>query len=131
MSQENVDRALRVYDAVNVRDLEGLLALIDKEVVLIPILAAVEGEYHGHPGIRRWWDNVLGAIPDYTIDVAEVRAHGDWTLGAIRVHGEGSGSGVPVDERVSQAIEWRDGKALRFVSFRTEAEALEAVGLSE
>lgn len=131
MSQENVELAHRFYDCVNRRDLDALLAITDEQAELISILVAVDGAYHGHAGFRRWWEDVFDNFPDYTIEVGEVRDLGHVTLAEIRLHGHGSGSGAPIDQAVSQVIEWRHAKAVRVESFRTKAEALEAVGLSE
>ena len=131
MSQENVELCYRVYDALNRRDLDAVLDLMDDEVEFKPILVAVEGGYRGHAGVRRWWDNIFDGVPDYRIHVDEMRDLGDLTLAALRAHGHGSSSGVPVEQRLSQVIEWRRAKAVRLESFRSEAEALEAVGLRE
>ena len=76
MSQENVELARRAYEAFNRRDLGSLLALMDVEADLIPQLAAMEGDFHGHDGIRRWWQNLLDAWPDYKAEVIEVREIG-------------------------------------------------------
>lgn len=131
MSQGNVELAQRVYEAVNRRDLEALLALVDDEVTLLAIAAYVDGGYHGHGGVRQWWENMFEAFPDYTIDIGEVRDFGNATLAALRILGHGSESGAPFEQRLFQIIEWRFAKAVRVESFRSEAEALEAAGLSE
>jgi hypothetical protein len=107
------------------------VAIAGQDAELVSIIVSVEGGYHGPEGFRRWWDNVFATFPDYTIEVEEVRDLGDVTLAAIRLRGHGSGSGVPIDQSLSQAIEWRRGKAIWVESFRSEAEALEAVGLRE
>ena len=52
MSQENVERAHRVVDAFNRRDLDALLALMDEDVEGVPPLASIEGHYHGHRATR-------------------------------------------------------------------------------
>jgi ketosteroid isomerase-like protein len=131
MSQENVDLALRVYEAVNRRDLDAVLALVDEEVTLLAIAAYVDGGYHGHDGVRQWWENMFEAFPDYTIDVGEVRDLGNATLAALRILGHGSGSGAPFEQLLFQIVDWRRAKAIRLESFRSEAEALDALGLSE
>lgn len=127
MTQENVELAHRFYDAVNRRDLDAWLAVTDRDAALISILIAVEGDYHGHEGFRRWWEHVFDNFPDYEIDVGEVRDLGDLTMAAIRLRGHGSVSGAPIDQPLLQVIHWREDKAIRVESFRTEAEALEAV----
>ena len=131
MSRENVELAHRFYDCVNRRDLGAWLAVTDEHAELVSILVSVEGGYHGHPGFRRWWEHVFDNFPDYKIDVGEVRDLGDLTLAAIRLRGHGAGSSVPINQSLSQIIEWRQAKAVRVESFRNEAEALKAVDLSE
>ena len=47
MSQENVELHYRSINTVNRRDLEVLLALMDKDVEAVPRIVAIEG------GLRR------------------------------------------------------------------------------
>ena len=131
MSRENVDRALRSYDAFNRRDLDAFLALMDDEVELESRLVAMEGGYHGHEGARRWWKDFLDVLPDYTLEVEEVRDLGDSTVALLRGRGYGAGSAAPVVETVWMSARWRDGKCVWWRNFFTEAEALEAGGLRE
>ena len=91
----------------------------------------MEGDYHGHTGIRRVWERVLGVIPDLAVELIEVRDLGDRTLGAGRARGHGAGSDTPFDQTVWAITEWRDGKCVRFTNYGTEAEALEAAGWRE
>jgi ketosteroid isomerase-like protein len=92
MSQENVELAHRAFDALNRRDLGAFLALMDDDVEAVPRLVAMEGGYHGHDGIRRWWQNLLDAFPDYSVEIVEVRDLGDLTFIALRNRGHGAGS---------------------------------------
>jgi ketosteroid isomerase-like protein len=131
MSQENVELTHRVFDVFNRRDLAAFVELMGGDVEALPRLAAVEGGYHGHDGIRRWWKNLLDAIPDFTAEVIEVRELGDGTLTKIHTSGHGADSGSPLEETVWVPIEWRDEKVAWWGAFATEAEALEAAGLSE
>ena len=61
MSRGNVELHHRAIDASNRRDLDGLLVVMDPEVASNPRLASFEGSFHGHDGIRSWWDNLLEA----------------------------------------------------------------------
>lgn len=131
MSRENVELALRAYDAFNQRDLDAFLALTHDDVVVESRLVAMEGGYHGHEGMRRWWNNLLEILPDYTIDVEEVRDLGDVTLGHLRARGRGATSATPLIEALWQPVRWRDGKCIWWRNFQTEAEALEAIGDAE
>jgi ketosteroid isomerase-like protein len=131
MSQENAELAYRVYEAFSRRDLDAFLELMDDEVEAIPILVVVEGGYHGHAGIRRWWENLLDVFPDYTLEVVEVRDLGEFTLGKSFARGHGRGSDTPFEETIWLLAGWRREKVVRWEVFRSEAEALEAAGLSE
>ena len=71
MSQENVELHYRAMDAFNRRDLDAFLALTDDDVEAIPRSAAMEGSYHGHEGIRRWWKALLDALPDLSIELSK------------------------------------------------------------
>jgi hypothetical protein len=129
MSRENVELYFRAVDAFNRRDWDACLKLFDEEVELESRLVAMEGGYHGHAGLRRWWDDVLGAFPDYTIEVEEPRDLGDVTLAHIRGWGHGAGSATPIVDPFWHPVRWRGGKVVWWRNCSTEAEALEAVGL--
>jgi len=129
VSQENVDLTHRTLDAFNRRDLDALLALLDDHVEAAPALAAIEGNYHGHAGIRRWWESVFEALPDFTAEIVKVRDIGDLTLAVLRSRAHGAASGTLIEERLWLVSEWRTGKVIWLRVFRSEAEALEAVGL--
>jgi ketosteroid isomerase-like protein len=131
MSEENVKLAYRAIDAVNRRDLDAFLDLMDDEVEAVSRIVAIEGGLHGHAGIRIWWENWFEAFPDYDIEVVEVRDRGDLTLATLRALGHGGGSDVPFEDAVWLANRWRRGKIVWWRVFSTRDEALEAAGLSE
>jgi ketosteroid isomerase-like protein len=131
MSQANVELALEAFDAVNRRDLDALLALTDDDVEIVTRIAAVEGGVHGHDGMRRWWENMFTAFPDYYFEVVDVRDLGEVTLASLRALGHGAGSDVPFEDLLWHASQWRRGKCVWWRAFETEAEALEAAGLRE
>jgi ketosteroid isomerase-like protein len=131
MSQQNVDLMLKSYDAFNRRDWDAFVALMDEEVEIESRLVAIEGGYHGHEGLRRWWHDFLGAFPDYTLDIEELRDLGEVTLGHIRGWGHAAGSATPLVDPSWHPVRWRDGKVVWWRNCSTEAEALDAVGLRE
>jgi ketosteroid isomerase-like protein len=131
MSQENVELAQQAFDAFNRRDLGAFLALMDADVEAGSRLVAMEGGYHGHDGIRQWWQNLLDAIPDYTLETVEARDLGPLTLTTLRTRGHGADSDTPVEDTVWVVVDWRDKKVVRWRVLSTEADALEAAGLPE
>jgi hypothetical protein len=131
MSQENLELARRAADAFNRRDWDACVALVDPEIAIESRLVAMEGAYHGHEGLRRWWDDFLGAFPDYKIEIEELRDLGDVTLAHIRGWGHAAGSDLPLIDPFWQPIRWRDGRCVWWRNCATEAEALEAAGLAQ
>lgn len=81
MSQENAELASSAFDAFNRRDLDALLALMDDGVEVGSRQVAIEGGYHGHQGLRRWWTDLFAAFPEYTAEVEELRDLGEVMLG--------------------------------------------------
>jgi ketosteroid isomerase-like protein len=127
MSKENVELAHQAVGAFNRRDLDALLALIDPDAKALPRLAGMEGGYHGHEGIRRWWQNLLDAWPDYKAEIIEVRDFGHTTLAKVRVGGHAADSGIPIRQTSWHVWRWRRKKSVWWGAFPTEAEALEAI----
>jgi ketosteroid isomerase-like protein len=117
--------------ALNRRDLGAFLALMDADVEALPRVVAIEGGYHGHEGIRRWWEHLVDFLPDIVIETVAVRDLGDLTLAAVRIRGHGAGSDTPLAETLWTLAEWRDGKCVSWANHGTEGEALEAVRLRE
>ena len=131
MSRENVELHHRSIDAVNRRDLEALLALMDEDVEAVSRIVAVEGGLHGHDGIHRWWGNWFETFPDYKLEVIAMRDLGDVTIATFRAVGHGAGSALPFEDNAWLACRWRHGKCIWWQVFRAEADALEAAGLRE
>jgi ketosteroid isomerase-like protein len=130
VSQENVDVAHRVVEAFNRRDLDAVLTLMDEEVEGVPRLASMEGNYQG-AGIRRWWENLFQGLPDFTIEVVELRDLGDLMVSVLCFRAHGAASGTPIEQRFCLVAKLRDRKVIWWQTFRDEAEALKAVGLEE
>ena len=131
MSQENVALARRAYDCFNRRDWDAFVRLADEGIVVESRLVAMEGAYHGREGLPQWWTDFLGAFPDYSVEIEEMRDLGDMTLGHIRGFGHAAGSATPLVDPFWQPIRWVDGKCVLWRNCSTEAEALKAAGLRE
>ena len=129
MSRENLDLYLLMHEAFTRRDLDAFLVLMHDEVEIEPRLVALEGDYRGHEGVRRWWSNLLGVLTDYAVEIEALDDLGDLTLIRIRGAARGAASGAPVIETWWQLVQWSDGKCIRWRNFATEDEALAAVRL--
>ena len=89
------------------------------------------GPFRGHDGVRRWWETWIGTFPDFSGEVEDVGVLGDVTVARLRVRGHGGASGATLEQTVWQFAEWREKKCVRYRTFASKAEALEAAGLSE
>jgi ketosteroid isomerase-like protein len=131
MSQENVDRVYELADAFNRRDQAAFLAGWDEDGELVSRLVAIEGSYEGYDGIRRWWESLLDAWPDLTLEVVALRAIGDdLTLATVNLRGHGAGSDVPVEQMQWHVFRWRGKKIVWVKVYADETEALAAIGIS-
>jgi ketosteroid isomerase-like protein len=130
MAQENVERYRRMIEAFGRRDLDACLTLLDPELEFAPRSIELEGgRLHGHEGFADWWQTMFRLFSEYRVEIDEVLDLGDVTFGRARIRGEGMGSGAPMEEAQWHVVEWRGGAAVRWRSFRGEAEAREAAGL--
>jgi len=118
------------YGALNAGDLEALLRLVTEDVEFKSMIAEAEATtFRGHDGVRAWHETVINAFADPHWDVLDVfEVPGSDDLGILQIHMVGTLAGVPVEQTMWQAVELRDGKARWWNLFRTEREALDAVG---
>jgi ketosteroid isomerase-like protein len=126
MSEEVVLRAVRAFGA---KDLAGILAVADEEIVLRSLLTEAERPlYYGHDGVRDWFDNVFGVFPDWLPRPRPASVDEDGAVViALDVTATGAGSGAPVDQIYWLGARVRGAKITFFGFFRTEEDALEAV----
>ena len=127
MPDSNVDLTHRAFDTFNRRDWEAFVELMDADVVAETRLVAMTGGHRGHDGLRRWWDDLLSVVPDYTLNVLEVRDLGEATLSHILGRGHGAASETPVADPIWQPALWRDGKCVWWRLCASEEEGLDAI----
>jgi ketosteroid isomerase-like protein len=129
MSQENVEVLEAGYAAIARGDLEAFLAVAHPEIEFRSLVAEAEGRtYKGHDGVREWWDSVIRSL-GIRPGPEKIEAFRD--RGITRMGLAGNIAGVEVPQRMWMAWRVRDGLLVWWATFRTEAEALEAVGLSD
>ena len=86
--------------------------------------------YHGAGGLASYFrDSDVWQV--LNLEAQEFRDFGDEILVAGMFHARGGGSGVEIHAPYYSAFFMTGGKLARVLSFRTEAEALQAVGLRE
>jgi ketosteroid isomerase-like protein len=133
MSEENVELARQIMDALSRRDLSGLIALSDPEVEWYSLFALGEegGMYRGHDGTRQYMNDLSDAWEIMRADVEDGIAVGDVALLVGRIHYRGRGSGAETETPAGWMLKFRRGKVVRFRAFQEPERVLEAAGLSE
>jgi ketosteroid isomerase-like protein len=126
MAEALVRRAVEAFLA---RDLDGILAVADEQIVLRSLLTEAERPlYHGHAGVRDWFHAVFGVFPDWR---PKPRAAAHDEDGAVvlclDVTATGVESGVPIDQTYWLGARVRADKIIFFGFFRTEEDALDAI----
>jgi ketosteroid isomerase-like protein len=129
MSQENVEIMEALYAAIESEDLEAFLALTHPEIEFRSLIAEADGRtFRGHDGVREWWDAVIKSL---RVRPGAEHIEGFRDRGVTRMYLAGNIGGVEVPQAMWMAWRVRDGLVIWWATVRTEAEALEAVGLSE
>jgi ketosteroid isomerase-like protein len=134
MSQENVEVVRRVFDSINLGDVDGALeaAADDFELDWSNSIGPAKGVYRGKEQVREVWTSFLEAFgalrwdPEEIIEVDERRVI---VVNHVRMHGRESG--VEVDAVGAQLWTIGEGKAQSIKLYQSKAEALEAAGVRE
>ena len=135
MSEENVEVVRWGYQAWNRRDFDQILELADPEIDWIFAqgflrVPGVDAVYHGHEGVRRFWETFIEPWEQLTVEVEELRDADHCVVAFVRFLAVGR-DGLEVDAPFAHVLTFRESKVIRFEAFDDRPEALEAAGLSE
>jgi ketosteroid isomerase-like protein len=129
MSQANVEVVRRAFAAIRARDVEALLVLFDPDVEVHSLLTEAERQrYRGREAAREWFRAVVDVFPDWVPRISGERDLDGAVVATLHVEATGSESGVPIEQVFWQAARVEDGRIVFFGFYRTEREALAAVG---
>jgi ketosteroid isomerase-like protein len=125
-SSEAFELTRKSWTYVDGRDLEGFLGIVHEDVEFVSLVAEAEGgTFHGHEGVKVWWDSVGEALGGLRYEPQEMQDLGDGGV-LTRLVVSGTYSGVEVPQTMWHVVKVRDGKAEWWGSFRTEEEAMGA-----
>ncbi len=130
MSEQNVQRARRAVDALNRGDFQEALGEAHPELVWHTLdLFPDATTYRGTDEVREFFETWRESFRGFRLELESCEAVGDnHVIAALRVRGEGAGSGVEVESPVFfQLLEYREDQLIRSRMFQTETEAREAV----
>jgi ketosteroid isomerase-like protein len=133
MSQETIQLARRVMEALGRREPTTLIALADPDVEWHSFFAQLGegGVYRGHDGTREYMSDLSEAWEIVRADVDDAVVVGDVAVLVGRIHYRGKGSGIETETAAGWMLKFRHGRVICFRAFREPEQALEAVGLRE
>lgn len=127
---ELVRRGHAAYSAAfKTGDPSRLLSLLDPKVEWLSGAGAMEGEFHGRDGVRRWLNDFWESWEELELETEEVveGAHGR-VFAAARIRGRGKSSRATVEMRMYEIVEIRDDLIARRADFATRESAMAAAG---
>jgi ketosteroid isomerase-like protein len=132
ISEENVELVQRNTEAWNRRDLGAWMASFrwDAEIDWSRSRAPFKGVYRGHDGIETFWAVFWSTFQDVQIEVHSFTEAGSDVVVSNTAHMRGR-EGIEVAARSALVNTVENGQITRLRLFQDQAEALEALGLSE
>jgi ketosteroid isomerase-like protein len=114
--------------ALNRGDVEGIAAVLDPDVELVPLRAVLDGSvYRGHAGLRRWVDDMAEDWEHFELELEQLRELGSGRLlvcATMRLRARSSG--VALDSPAAWLCDMRAGKIARIEFFADSDAALAA-----
>jgi ketosteroid isomerase-like protein len=133
MSKENIDRlraSLEVFNSTGEIVVDDLAP--DFELHQASSIVDTAGVFHGRHALRDSLRELRGSFEELSFEAEKViEAPGGEIVVLIHARGRGRGSGLEIDNHIAWVWTFRGDQAVRLVVYEEQAEALEAVGLSD
>ncbi|WP_437680116.1 nuclear transport factor 2 family protein [Sorangium sp. So ce131] len=131
MSQHNVDVVRGFYEAVHRRDFERLFSFIDEHVEWIGLKPLPwGGVFHGHDGVRTYFQRALEANTELVPEPYEYVASGDKVVSLSWVRGVARTTGRPWKVQCCHVWTVRNGKIVAMYYICDVATIMDALGQS-
>ena len=132
MSEQNVEAHRRLAEALNRRDIEGIIACLDPDVEYHPLLSAIgTAVYHGHDGMRSWFGQLDDAWEELRLEAENYFDLGEQTVLFYVLQGRGRQSGAEVAISGAHVCTWRDGLGVFAKQYAHREDALRDLGVTE
>ena len=132
MSQENIEVIEEVWRAINRRDVEALVDLVTDDMEFRPPSYQLDGDvFHGSAGLHAWMKRTEESWRTMEGSLRVLASVGEHVVAAIDVRFVGHDSGVPFNQRIFTVYTLRERRLATSITYPSEQDALEAVGLAE
>jgi ketosteroid isomerase-like protein len=125
---DTVDQLKDSYAALNRRDIDGTMAVLDEHATWVEHSDLPEaGSYQGRDTIRDFLEQFLDSWDDFEQHIEEVHTAQGCVLLFIRLTASGRGSGIDVESRYAHLWLMRGGKGVRVDAYYDRESALAAL----
>jgi ketosteroid isomerase-like protein len=114
-----------------VGDIDELLAFFDPEVVIEMVDTPDPETYHGHDGVRSWFNEFFGPWAAIHVEAEDIKVSGQWTVALLHTSLRGEASGVELELSTAAFHQFRGGRIVRDRVYLDRDEGLEAFALKE
>jgi ketosteroid isomerase-like protein len=91
----------------------------------------IESAYHGHTGLRQWWEDLAEAFDDFTLELDDVlEVDEQRVLTTQRFVGHFRATDIPFDGAWASILWIRDGRVVRAEGYLNKRRAMRAAGLA-
>lgn len=115
--------------AVNERDIDAYLACCSDHPQLYTPNSELIGPYEGQAGIRRFFQDLEDASPDFRLELERIHLVGDRALALLRTHASGRASELPIAIETAATYDFADDRIECTRVFADRQVALEELGL--
>lgn len=131
MPPSNIEIVHSIVDALNRADVEGVLALMDKDFEWAPLEnSPAAGVCRGHAQVGRYVRDWLDTLDSLRLNVTGPVQRDDTVVVEVNGRGRGRTSGIELTNHFWQLWTLADGMALRMREYSTREEALQALRVS-
>jgi ketosteroid isomerase-like protein len=134
MSEENFEVVERLYALFASRDVAAAIpdyAAPNLELRVPPLYPDTPEVFRGREGIERWMRMIDEAWAEWRLEPERYLDAGSTVVVLARLTAEGGSSGIHLEREVAHVWTLEQGRAVSIRVYLDQAEALEAVGLSE
>jgi len=132
VSPQNVAVVRSAFDAYLRGDEPAMLELTSPDIAVTQFPDQLDArDFHGHDGVRQAMAAWIGTWDEWTIELIGAREIDGRVLATAVQRGRGKASGAPIESEVVFVFTVRDGVIVRWQMFRTEPEALKAIGVED
>jgi ketosteroid isomerase-like protein len=128
MSQEDIERLRRGYEAFNEGGVDAIVSLLAPEIQVHDRESSPDREtYHGRGGIRELFQSTAEAFDELRLEPEEFIDLGDHTIVVLRQQVRGRRSGAEIVGRIAHVWTMQEGRAVDLRICRDKEQALKAV----